>query len=193
MFKSKVHQIQVEMLESGEIYRTNAGLKLSKQPRNALLVGPLSMSTPVSTPPTTPKTSTDQHGDGLKLWQSMDSNVQTRVFYDMLRTAKDPQSLFHVWEHYCAEARRRESTTETVPERLGDHAGARRSVSGPRSSDSHVGISLKSPPPQPPKVTDLKAMLEARLHEASLKRQRAKEEAEKAGGSKSKRVKAEHE
>jgi hypothetical protein len=197
LFNSKVREIQVEMLETGEIYQSRAGLRVSKLPQTLRVTPtvptpvstlpatrvPPSVSTPVSTPPTTPKLPIHQHLDGLKLWQSMDSSVQTRLFHDLLRTAKEPQSLIYEWDKYCTEVHRKEHTTDAIQERLSDEV-AGRGVSGPRSLSSEIRTPVETPPPKSPKMIDLKTMIETRLHEASLKRKRAKEEAEK-----SKRVK----
>lgn len=189
LFKAKVFAIQREMLESGEVRKTKLGLMLWKPTPNTTHISNDNQPVPISTSPMTEKPSSNQDFHALESWQSMDGAAQARQFYLMLHTAKDPESVFHHCEQFCTDFRRKALRTATVSSPLEDHVQPRRSVSGPVSSE--VRSTATPPAPQTPRVTtDLKTLLENRLREASVKRQRAKEEAEIVAGT-AKRVKSE--
>ncbi|KUJ19768.1 uncharacterized protein LY89DRAFT_666625 [Mollisia scopiformis] len=175
LFKSKVNDIQVEMFKNGEIYMAKSDLKFSKLSQSTLPA-----NTPkTTTPPTTPTIPSDQHLESLRLWHSLDGNAQARLFRDQLRTSKNAQSLIYEWEEYCAEDRRKERTSENVLEQPNHEARIPSSFAN-HPIDSQVITPLETPPPpQPSKPSDLKSLIESRLRESDLKRQRAKE-AEKA-------------
>ncbi|KAE8451810.1 hypothetical protein EG329_002650 [Mollisiaceae sp. DMI_Dod_QoI] len=202
LFQKKVDDIQTSMLKSGEVCQTKEGLKLSNPHRKALQVDTPSRSTSISTPPTTPILPTEKHLDGLKLWNSLESSIQSRLFREQLRSAKDPQRLIFEWEEYCAEVRRKERLEENVPSRKGQSTETRRLLDDDASSNSNASehnpraSQVLTPfvtPPPPTKANDLKSMIESRLREAHLKRQRAKEAENGREKGASKRIKIEPE
>jgi hypothetical protein len=136
LFGMKVQQIKAEMLQSGEIFQSPTGLRLSNlSQRKACRSTSGKPITPLSTPPTTPLLPKEKFFDGLELWNSSDADVQVQLFRKQLRSAKDPRRLIFEWEEYCAEIRRKEQVTGDQSQ----SAKTMKSMQGPTPS--------KTPPP----------------------------------------------
>lgn len=181
IFKSKISEIQAEMKKSGEVYKTREGYKLSKLPRQNLRVDAPLTEMLISTPPATPEITNDTQSEGLRLWNSLDSYAQMRLFREQLRSAKDSQALIFGWEKYCGEIRRKEGVLENghviVKNTTKDKKPEKHQVMTP--SESASSSSGTPPPaqaqPQHSKTIDLNSLIEIRRREANLKRQRLKE------------------
>lgn len=186
------------MIKSGEVYKTREGYKVSKLPQQNLQIDAPPKEMPISTPPTTPNIPSDAQSEALKLWNSLDSCTQKRLFRDQLRSAKDAQSLIFECDKYCTEIRRKEGTLGdkhvTVNTSAIDKRREKQQIITPAETIPSETTPSETPPPtQPPKTIDLNSMIEIRLREANLKRQRLRETGMAKEGRAKKRLKVEPE
>jgi hypothetical protein len=76
------------MLQSGEIFQSPMGLRLSNlSERKVCRSASRKHTSPLSTPPVTPVLPKDKLLDGLELWNSSDADVQVQLFRKQLRPA----------------------------------------------------------------------------------------------------------
>ncbi|KAI6716394.1 hypothetical protein JHW43_001172 [Diplocarpon mali] len=64
-------------------------------------------------PPARAVLSSDNHCDGIELWNGMESDAQTALFRHMLRSAKSRKSLVGEWNEFCAEIMSKEAGNTT--------------------------------------------------------------------------------
>lgn len=122
---------------------------------------------PIATPPPTPVISNAPKQITIKeCWDSRNADDQIKIFCQLIRSAKDSERMAAEWEKWNTEKREKK---RRASEAFGQGLVIERHFEQTRNK-----IPAFTPPVED-QAEDLDSMIERRVHEARLKRQREKE------------------